>query len=179
MNGLTGWLLIAGLGLALAYACGDTGNDQPTPVHARTAAPRTIVPRLTPSSTPPPTAAGSGTGVIEGSLRYPSSGRPPELIVCAYEIDTGETVCTDERIEGGEFLYGYGFRLVLRAGRYELYEAVPGRGEGRGYYTEFSRCGDPPPPSCPRDHTRIVITVDGGETIAGINPGDWDPSTSP
>ncbi|GIW69940.1 MAG: hypothetical protein KatS3mg101_0687 [Patescibacteria group bacterium] len=117
----------------------------------------------------------AGIGVITGSLGYPSENIPESLGVCAEEISTGKTVCTDNHIKDSSYQYGYGYRIEVPAGEYYVYAYVPNQpgatgGVYRAYYSEFVKCGYDV--SC-ENHQPIRVVVNQGEVTEGVDPQDW------
>lgn len=115
-------------------------------------------------------------GVITGSLSYPSDFDFPRMIVCAEAVDSRRIHCTDKRVtnrRSGKVTY----RLRVPAGSYHVFativnDEVPAE-DYRGYkayYSEFVKCGLSV--NCP-SHEPIKLTVRAGQTLTGIDPGDW------
>ena len=110
------------------------------------------------------------TGVITGSLSYPSEYMP-NLETCAINIQTNESYCTYQMIQGPNFTYGYGYQIEVPAGYYQVYTKVNDEYETyKSYYSKFITCGGEY--TC-TDHTPITIQVQAEETIRNIDPGDW------
>ena len=159
-------IVVVFLVATFALACDDADESVPN-VPSLTIPPQThtrIPAELSPTSSAP------AVGIVEGSITYPGSAIPKELIVCATNLDSPEDTCTANRISDPRFTIALGYRLALPPGTYEVYAALPGRSDLRGYYTEYVRCGGRPP--C-EDHTRIQISLSGGQTITGVDPTDW------
>lgn len=117
----------------------------------------------------------NGIGVVTGSLSYPSERIPENLGVCAEEISTEKTVCTDNHIWGSSYQYGYGYRIEIPAGEYYVYAYVPNQPGATGeiykaYYSEFVKCGSDI--SC-ENHEPIKVIVKQGEVTEGADPQDW------
>ncbi len=130
----------------------------------------------TPTDTPPPdpVVVLPETGYIAGHLSYPSEFIPPLRVVAwdaadmsYYFIDTANT---------GEYT------IELPPGTYYIVAYVrSGDGVPIGYaggYTQAVPCGLAV--GCD-DHTLIPVIVEAGETVYGIDPGDWyaDPEAFP
>jgi hypothetical protein len=123
-------------------------------------------------------AGDTGTGVIEGSLSYPSDFIPPDMTVCAEDLATHQKCCTNKHLKGKQYSYKVGYKLTLPPGNYQVYAYLPdpakyGAGfskDYRAYYSEFVKCGMSV--DC-KDHTPITVTVRSGERLTGIDPMDW------
>jgi hypothetical protein len=110
-------------------------------------------------------------GWIEGSLSYPSEQLPTDLQVCAKNTGTNNEICTAERITDSKYTYGFGYKLEVAPGIYQVYAVTQASGDPlKAYFTEFVSCGSTA--DCV-DHTVIDVQVDGGETMEGVDPGDW------
>jgi hypothetical protein len=128
------------------------------------------------------------TAILKGELSYPSEGIPPEMIVCAENLKTGDTYCTSKQIESRTYATGFGYELEVPAGSYfvfatfphdsEEYKAMPPEARGyRAYYSEYVRCMNArerrnPDVECP-SHTPIRVTLRAGQIASRIDPGDW------
>lgn len=112
------------------------------------------------------------TGIITGSLSYPSEGIPESMKVCALNLTSAQEYCTSEQIKGkkDEFLYGLGYKLEVPLGEYHVYAFLSGQPEVKAYYSEFVTCGLKY--DCP-SHQPIKVTVKGGKITDKIDPGDW------
>jgi hypothetical protein len=130
---------------------------------------------------PPPIAGQAGdtrTGVIEGSLSYPSDFIPPDMVVCAENLATHQKSCTKKHLKGKQYTYRVGYKLTLPPGDYRVYAYLPdpakyGAGfpqDYRAYYSEFVKCGMRV--NC-QDHTPLTVKVRSGESLKGIDPMDW------
>ncbi len=109
-------------------------------------------------------------GVITGSLSYPSDFMP-NLEICAVDIKTNESYCTYQMIQGPDFTYGYGYRLEVPAGNYQVYSKINDQFEDyKAYYSEFVKCGGEY--TC-TNHAPITIQVSADETVRKIDPVDW------
>lgn len=116
------------------------------------------------------------TGAITGSLSYPTDAGLPRMIVCAEAVNSVTIHCTDKRIHNrrsGKVTY----KLAVPAGTYYVFATVVNGeplGEGfqgyKAYYSDFVICGLSI--NCP-SHTPIKVTVRAGQTLTGIDPGDW------
>jgi hypothetical protein len=126
----------------------------------------------------PGAAAAPQTGVIEGSLSYPSEFIPPDMTICAENLATKQIYCTDKHLKGRKYHYKVGYNLTVPPGDYRVYAQLPnpakyGAGfprDYRAYYSEFVKCGMSV--EC-KDHTPIVVTVKSGATTSGVDPWDW------
>jgi len=108
-------------------------------------------------------------GTIEGSVSYPSEFIPEDLTICATNTQTSIDVCTSDIIQDVRFMYGLGYSLEVPAGDYHVYAYVPGD-VYNAYYSEFVTCGLSV--EC-TSHTPIVVSVDNGDLVENIDPGDW------
>lgn len=119
------------------------------------------------SETATPTAASSaGTGTITGKLSYPAETIPP-LRVAAFEVKTGKISFIDT--VAGQSSYS----LELPVGTYHVVAYVIPHNkfpEVAGGYTRAVPCGLAI--EC-ADHAYIEVTVKAGETVTGIDPGDF------
>lgn len=121
-------------------------------------------------NTAAPTDTGQEMATIQGSLSYPSEIIPEDMEVCAQDIDNSEIYCEFEKLESDRFDYGVGYRLQVPGGHYYVYAYIPERPEQKAYYNEFVECGLSA--NCP-SHEKIVVEVESGELVTGINPQDW------
>jgi len=115
-------------------------------------------------------------GVITGALSYPSDFDFPKMIVCAEAVNSKHIHCTDKRVlnrRRNKITY----KLTVPAGSYYVFATIV-NGEDAGesyqgykaYYSEFVKCGLSV--NCP-SHEPIKVTLRAGQTLAGIDPGDW------
>ena len=120
----------------------------------------------------------SAAGVMEGSLGYPSEFIPEDMVICAENTATGQKHCTDRHLKGKKYTYSVGYRLTVPPGDYVVYAYLPNPARHgatwpsnhRAYYTEFVKCGMTENwPS----HKKIVVRVQPGQTVTGIDPQDW------
>ena len=113
---------------------------------------------------------------ITGKLSYPGDFDFPRMIVCAEATTSRSIHCTDKRLwnrRNRKFTY----RLRVPAGSYYVFATIvngeePGadyRGY-KAYYSEFVTCGLSV--GCP-SHDPIKVTARAGQTLTGIDPGDW------
>ena len=117
-------------------------------------------------------------GIIEGSLGYPSEFIPPDMTICAENIDSKQRFCTTQHLKGKQYQYGEGYKLKVPPGDYHVYAYLPDPGkygadypkDYRAYYSEFVKCGMRA--ECP-SHAPVVIRVRSGENLKGIDPQDW------
>jgi hypothetical protein len=123
-------------------------------------------------------AGDTGTGVIQGSLSYPSDFIPPDMTVCAENLATHQKSCTIKHLKGKQYTYKIGYKLNLPPGDYHVYAYLPhparyGAGFPKGYrayYSEFVKCGMSV--NC-QDHRPITVKVRSGVRLKGIDPMDW------
>jgi len=110
------------------------------------------------------------TGVIEGSLGYPSESIPEEMEVCAEDILTKKQYCTKKHIQDKKYTFGVGYKLEVPVGDYYVFAILPSWGNYKAYYSEFVTCGLKI--DC-LSHEPIIVKVRANETIENINPIDW------
>lgn len=146
-------LLVVAGGTIFAFLKNNGGNqmDTPTPIEED----RTEVDEL---------------GFIQGSLSFPSETIPSNMVVCAEDVNTLETTCTDTHIVGEQFTYREGYSLSVKPGVYQVYAYLPEDPDRRAYYNEFVVCGLSV--EC-QSHEAIDIVVSAGETITDVDPQDW------
>ena len=118
----------------------------------------------------------SATGTITGALSYPTDAGLPKMIVCAEAVNSRSIHCTDKRVvkrRTGKVTY----KLTVPAGTYYVFATlINGGGPGedyqgyKAYYSEFVTCGLSV--NCP-SHEPIKVTLRAGQTLAGVDPGDW------
>lgn len=116
------------------------------------------------------------TGTITGALSYPSDFDFPRMIVCAEALNAASIHCTDKRVVNrrrGKITY----KLTVPAGSYYVFATIVNGEEPvetfrgyKAYYSEFVKCGLSV--NCP-SHEPVKVTLRAGQTLAGINPGDW------
>lgn len=117
-------------------------------------------------------------GEVEGTLYYPSSYIPEDILACAEDINTKQLYCTSQRFIDSKFKTGIGYRLFIPTGRYLVFaKQSKGKLNGAGfdenyraYYSEFMTCGMGI--SC-ASHNPIPIIVVTGKITTNIDPGDW------
>jgi hypothetical protein len=109
------------------------------------------------------------TGTITGSVSYPSEFIPEGMTICA-EPDAGtDAYCTTDLIEQTAALPMY--ELEVPPGDYYIYAYdANGDPDYTAYYSEFVTCGLSV--EC-ESHDPILVTVEAGETVDDIDPGDW------
>ena len=116
------------------------------------------------------------TAVITGELSYPGDFDFPRMIVCAEAVDSKSIHCTDQRTpnrRSGKATY----KLRVPAGNYYVFATIVNGEEPaedirgyKAYYSEFVKCGLSA--ACP-SHEPVKVTVRPGQTLTGVNPGDW------
>ena len=116
------------------------------------------------------------TAIITGELSYPSDFDFPRMIVCAEAVNSKSIHCTDKRRQNrrsGKVTY----TLRVPAGNYYVFATIVNGEEPvedmrgyKAYYSEFVRCGLSV--NCP-SHEPVKVAVRAGQTVTGINPGDW------
>ncbi|MBZ9569406.1 hypothetical protein KJA16_00605 [Patescibacteria group bacterium] len=109
-------------------------------------------------------------GTIEGSLSYPSEFIPPDMKVCAENVETEELYCTEEHIKDSKYTYGEGYKVEVPAGNYYVSATTEMIKGYKAYYSEFVTCGFNP--DC-LSHEPVLVTVEAGQTITSIDPQDW------
>lgn len=113
----------------------------------------------------------TGEGFIQGGLSYPSDYIPPDMKVCAKNLKTLKSYCTDKHIyDKNKYKYGVGYKLKVPVGSYYV-SATTKALEGKpAYYTEFVTCGLNI--NC-QSHKKIKVEVKSGKTVNDVNPWDW------
>ena len=116
------------------------------------------------------------TAIITGELSHPSDFDFPRMIVCAEAVNSKSIHCTDKRLQNrrsGKFTY----RLRVPEGSYYVFATIVNGDEPvedvrgyKAYYSEFVTCGLKVDCS---SHDPVKVTVRAGQTLMGINPGDW------
>gem|GEM_PF-1860279 len=129
-----------------------------------------------PGASPKPSPQLPPGGMIEGAMGYPASVIPPKVHVCADNLATNQTYCTDDRIMSAAYKTHVGYKLQVPAGDYYVYEIFaeiapnhPFAGY-KAYYSEFVTCGEKA--GC-KSHQPVKVTVKAGKTVKDINPDDW------
>lgn len=126
---------------------------------------------ITPEPTPTPTIPNQQTGIIEGSLGFPSEGIPEDIMACAETLQGEVVACTDTQIQDTKFTYGVGYSLNIAPGTYFVYATAPSFDpDYKAYYSEFVTCGLSV--EC-TSHEPVPVEVSAGETVTGIDPQDW------
>lgn len=131
---------------------------------------------LVASSLAQSTAPAQQTATITGELSYPSDFDFPRMIVCAEAVAAGSIHCTDKRIQNRRS-NKVTYKLRVPAGSYYVFATVVNGDDPvedvrgyKAYYSEFVKCGLKV--DCP-SHDPVKVSVRAGQTITGINPGDW------
>jgi hypothetical protein len=128
--------------------------------------------------TGPGVAAAADSGVIEGSLSYPSEFIPPDMTIGAENLATKKIYSTNKHLKAKKYQYKVGYKLTVPPGDYHVYAYLPDPAKWgstfpkdyRAYYSEFVKCGQTI--DC-KSHAPIVVQVKSGETVSGIDPQDW------
>ena len=102
-------------------------------------------------------------GKITGNLNYPSDSIPADIDVCAETLDGKTQHC-------GAQTSGATYTLEVPVGIYRVYSYLKSVPAERAYYSQFVRCGYNV--ACP-SHEPVTVTVEEGQTVSGIEPGDW------
>lgn len=116
----------------------------------------------------------SNTGVISGSLTYPSGRIPSGMQACASNVSNGEVKCTSS--QSGDFIYGIGYSLELNAGNYLVYAQIDGeKTYYNSYMKAFAQSGEWPDYNNMKcsSYEAATISVAVGETSSDIALGDW------
>jgi hypothetical protein len=163
-------LLLSSLFCAVQVDMGDTatpgldvGEVVKQTMEALTAhAPTVGVPEPVGTSSP-----GASMGQITGHLSYPSEAVPP-LHIVAFRLESGTHFSVDTTLNQGTY------EINVPPGTYNVIAYTIGGGGFPaglpGGYTQMVPCGFTV--SC-TDHTLIDVPVLAGQTVTGINPGDW------
>jgi hypothetical protein len=133
--------------LVILASCGSGQDEEPASKAATQAT----------SEAPP------ATGTITGSLSFPSDYLPEDLQVCARDVASGEQYCDAEKS-------GTAYRLELAAGRYTVWSQTGDAPGTQAFYSRFITCGQSV--DC-ADHSPVTVEVGAGQTVEGIDPGDW------
>jgi hypothetical protein len=110
-------------------------------------------------------------GYIEWSLNYPSDFIPPDMVVCAEDINTQQAYCTNQQIQGSQYSYGVWFKIEVPVWSYYIYQypySAIWNPSFRWYYSEAVACWLMV--SCPSN--LISVPISQWETISDINPRD-------
>lgn len=117
-----------------------------------------------------------GTGTLTGVLSYPSDYDFPRMIVCAEAVNSKRIHCTDKRVPQRR-RHRVGYKLTVPAGSYYVFATIVNGEEPvesmrgyKAYYSEFVKCGLTV--KC-TSHEPVIVTLRAGQTLAGIDPGDW------
>lgn len=120
------------------------------------------------------------TGIIEGSLSYPSDYIPKELKTCAKNQKTQKEYCTNARIydkkyNPSEYTTGSGYKIEVPTGEYRVYSFLPDSKDWKAYYSNYVVCIDSGLHKNCNSHDPITVNVLTNQVISNINPGDWYP----
>ena len=110
------------------------------------------------------------TGIIEGSLSFPSEIIPANMMVCAETFDGKIIECTNKHLVDPKYTYGEGYTLEVPAEEYFVYAQTPELENYKAYYSEFVVCGLSV--NCD-SHEKIEVVVEAGKTTSNIDPQDW------
>lgn len=118
------------------------------------------------------------TGIIEGSLSYPSDYIPKELKTCAKNQTTNKEYCTQNRIydkkyNPNESTVGAGYKIEVPTGDYQVYSFLPDSPDWKAYYSNYVVCIDSGLYENCNSHDAITVNVLTNQVISNINPGDW------
>ena len=118
-------------------------------------------------------------GTIQGELIYPSNVILAQR-VCARHVETAQETCVETSQNQARY------SLAVQSGIYQVFatackrsyereqKCVDGYGDQHAYYNAFVQCGLTY--QCLQqttDNSPILIKVDSGMTIEGVNPHDW------
>jgi hypothetical protein len=73
----------------------------------------------------PGAAAAPQSGMIEGSLSYPSDFIPPDLTICAENLATKKIYSTNQHLKAKKYRYKVGYKLEVPPGDYHVYAQLP------------------------------------------------------
>ena len=121
---------------------------------------------------------GPNTITVKGTVTYPSSGIPDSTVICALNLSTKQEQCTNEILNSDEFIFGYGYELVLEKGEYNFFaKDTEGDIEHPAFYNAYMQSlvasGDwPAHDGTCEEYQPINVNLDSysGEDIA---VGDW------
>jgi len=114
------------------------------------------------------TSSSKWTWYIEWSLSYPSSWIPTNMEVCAEDVSTKKTICTNKQIKNSKYTYGVWYSLKVPVWNYNVFARIIWKNT-KAYYTTFVTCWLDA--SC-KSHSNITVVVAKDKTITNINP--WD-----
>lgn len=103
------------------------------------------------------------TGVISGSLTFPSDYLPEDMQVCAQNLESDKVDCNSVRT-------GDRYRLELPPGRYIVWSQTKDAPDQRAFYSVAVPCGLAV--HC-KDHQPLRVVVKAGSEVDRIDPGDW------
>ena len=121
---------------------------------------------------------GTNTITVKGTVTYTSSGIPDSTVICALNLSTKQEQCTNEILNSDEFIFGYGYELVLEKGEYNFFaKDTDGDIEHPAFYNAYmqsfvdSRDWPAHDGTC-EEYQPIIVNLDSysGEDIA---VGDW------
>ncbi len=147
----------------------DSKTASPTPIpsptnNKSTTTPKTSIPAPPPTTPTPPL---SQPGFIKGKVSFPSEGIPADERICAETTSRSLVGCVNV---GGQT----SFTLGIPVGTYYVYAEVPTTLPGtRAYWNQYVVCGLQY--ECPAaGHKQLIaVTVGSGQTVTGVDPGDW------
>lgn len=117
---------------------------------------------------PGPSAQSADTnGMIEGELSYPSDYIPPDMQVCAEEIDSKRLTCSARKTRRGKQMR---YSVSLPPGEYFVFAQTKDSPGQRAYYSEFVVCGLNA--AC-KSHKPIAVAIAPGVVRKQIDPQDW------
>ena len=73
----------------------------------------------------PGLAAAPQSGVIEGSLSYPSEFIPDDMTICAENLATKKIYSTNKHLKAKKYQYKVGYKLTVPPGDYHVYAQLP------------------------------------------------------
>jgi len=113
-------------------------------------------------------------GFIEGSLSYPSDYIPPDMRVCAKNINSEKQYCTNNSIyDANKYTYGTGYKIEVPTGDYQVYAYLPKSPDWKAYYSNYVVCIDSGLYEDCNSHDTITVRVFSNELTSKVDPGDW------
>lgn len=106
-------------------------------------------------------------GTIEGHIVYPSAGVPPDLIVVAENLSTGQEYFADGVITDSKYATGFGFMILVPPGDYHVYAFNPGD-DYIAYYDEYVQSN-----YTVDSQEKIVVAITPGLHVDDAIVGNW------
>lgn len=132
-----------------------------------------------PSASPTPKTSASATptpapkGTISGSVGFPASTAPAQVVCAVSTIDATTKVCADHAA-GNNLAYS----LSVPPGSYYVYASLK-QPQGdyttsyKAYYNEYVACQQSGNCAAGLHNKYLAVTVTAGQTANGIDPTDW------